>query len=83
MNHIEFAALESQSLNDNSFERWLEEVSRLTGIENLDGDDYEGCPNPDGYSLDQCSNWFRAGLSPQNAANRIVIRIAAIAADYH
>lgn len=57
-----------------TFEGWLAEVSRITGIENLDGDNSEtakAAGTASGYSLDECFEWFTEGLSPQRAANYI------------
>lgn len=47
--------------------RWLRRVEALTGLDSLDGDG-----NVDGYSLDQCSDWFDAGWTAERAAKAII-----------
>jgi hypothetical protein len=63
----EFHAHEMNTDADASWLRWLSAVERLTGIANLDGDLLV-----DGYSLDQCGDWFDADLSPSRAAAAIL-----------
>lgn len=58
MNHLEFAAQESEALVSTSCESWLEKAERLVG-HSLDGDQRE-----DGYSLNGAVEAWRSGQSP-------------------
>lgn len=76
---MDFAISEAIAVSlNNPWDKFLAEVSKLTGIENLDGDDSKGNPNPDGYSLDQLFNWFRVDISAAEAAHRINARRTAL-----
>lgn len=45
---------------------YLKEIADRCGLLNMDGDQGE-----DGYSLDQCLEWFEAGVSAEEAARRV------------
>ncbi len=65
MNHLEFAAQESEACEPTEFERWALVAERLAG-HSLDGNQYE-----DGYSLDGAVKAWKAGQSPATYVNGI------------
>lgn len=64
--HLAIYAAETAALETTPFERWIADVERLMGHDS-DGDLRE-----DGYSLDTFSEMFDQGLTPEQAAERIV-----------
>jgi hypothetical protein len=71
---MDFAISETmQLLGDNAWDKFLDKVSELTGIKNLDGDvPAEVC------SYDELFSWFRVDVSAAEAAYRINDRRATI-----
>lgn len=66
-------------VDDGPWEAWLAQVSHLTGIANLDGDNSaraKAAGTADGYSLDELFVQFEARWSPQRAADAIPPRRA-------
>jgi hypothetical protein len=61
-----FHAHEMATGGDADWERWTAKVERLSGVTNLDGDGQE-----DGYSLDECYDWYLAGWSAERAADKL------------
>jgi hypothetical protein len=60
-----------ETAGDRAYSRFLDEVSRITGIANLDGDNSAQAQTEgraDGYSLDDCLDMFEAGKTPAEAA---------------
>lgn len=51
---------------DKAYGTWLFCVKTLTGLPDLDGDG-----DVDGYSLDECYEWYRQGITPTEANHRI------------
>ena len=78
MNHFEIWELEELNLaytaDELSYNKFLADVSTLTSIDNLDGDRSDGNPTPDACCLDELSDWFHNGWSPQEAAKEILSR---------
>lgn len=63
MNHMEFAAAESASLEVTSWDRWIAKAEKLIGHD-LDGNDSEAAKaagTARGYSLDEAVEYFNAG----------------------
>ncbi len=58
--------------SDRPWLRWLSRVEKLTGLDDLDGDGRE-----DGYSLDQCYDWFEARWTAERAAAQIIASVRA------
>ncbi len=76
---MDFAISETMRLiGDNAWDKFLDTVSKLTGIENLDGCSIKGDIDYTGYSLDELNVWFRADMSAAEAAYRIKDRRAKI-----
>lgn len=72
----EFQAHEMAEPNrtERAWMTFLTEVSRLTGIDNLDGDNSAAAKSAgvaDGYSLDELHDWFETGRSARSAADQI------------
>lgn len=67
--HQDVWEMENASLySDQTWLNWLKQVSKISGIDNLDGDETEG----DKYSLDSAYEAFTAGQSPKQYAGKIV-----------
>jgi len=61
------------------WERWLNAVSRHTGIDNLDGDNSEAAKADgiaDGYSLDDLHQQYEARWTPRQSARWIKANMA-------
>lgn len=67
MNHLEFAARESEALRPTTWEIWAEEVESILG-HGIDGDQLT-----DGYSLDFAHKAYRYGLSPMEHSTAVRI----------
>lgn len=69
----------TDTASDRAYARFLDNVSALTGIADLDGDNSakaKAAGTADGYSLDDCLDWFDAGWTPEQAAAEIVAALA-------
>ena len=60
----EFIVYESSRTDDRSWYKWIAELESKVG--NVDGDQ-----DRDGYSLDECYDWFEEDVSVSDAAIRI------------
>ena len=66
MDHMEFAAAESEGLKPTAWDRWIEKAEKLIGHD-LDGNDTEQAQREgtaDGYSLDEALEAFEGGATP-------------------
>ena len=74
-----FHAIE-MDLGDGPWEAWLDRVSAMTGIANLDGDNSaaaQAAGTADGYSYDDLYEQFEHGISADAAARAIRPGLAA------
>jgi hypothetical protein len=79
--HVDFQRREmgGDDRDDTAWFTWIAQVERLTGMASLDGDNSErakAAGTADGYSIDECHDWFEAGFSPSQAARRVLIGAA-------
>lgn len=77
MNHMEFAALESRDLETSAWEHWITRVENRLG-HSVDGDNSAAAKasgTADGYSQDECFDWFKEGLTSAQASQRIINNI--------
>ncbi|GLS44407.1 hypothetical protein [Methylobacterium brachythecii] len=76
MHHLEFAALESASLNsDAAWERWVARAERAFGRDfSLDGNQ-----DTDGYSIDGALAAFEGGSTVAEYVAHVRVNVAALA----
>jgi hypothetical protein len=76
MDHMEFAATESASLQVTDWDRWIAKAERLIG-HSLDGDDSIAAIHEEracGYSLDEAKDAFENGVQPAAYVSMVATR---------
>lgn len=66
INQLEDVLNDATQVTKHDYISWTNAVSKITGLEDLDGDQ-----KTDGYSLDTCFDMFSDGLTPEQAAAEI------------
>lgn len=78
MDHLEFAALESQALEPTDWDRFVDRCTKLCGHhlhEDHEGKpSFDGSDDEDGYSLDWLHGQFTAGKRPLDVLHNLLWR---------
>lgn len=75
-NHMHTLEVDNASyVSDNVYATWCKKVKSLTRLDSLDGDRSNQANPQSVCCLDELAAWYRAGYTPEHAANRIFERM--------